>query len=128
MGKLILSPQITLDGVIPVGEWFNQHGEHDWHGSAGQASLDLLRAVDAFILGRKTSEGLAAVWPTMSDDVGFADRVNSLPKFVASRSLHAPLTWNAPLLDGEMATSVAALKQRTHGNLLSCRNGSSDAV
>ena len=119
MGKLIISTQITLDGVMTVGEWFNQHGEHDWHGSAGQASLDQLRSTDAFILGRKNYEGLAAVWPTLSDDVGFADRVNSLPKFVASRTLREPLTWNAKLLEGELAASVAALKQHTSGNLLS---------
>jgi dihydrofolate reductase len=119
MGKVIISTQITLDGVMTVGAWFNQHGEHDWHGSAGQASIDQLRASDAFLLGRKNYEGLAAAWPTMSDDVGFADRVNSLPKFVASRTLRGPLTWNATLLEGEMAPSVAALKQRTSGNLLS---------
>jgi hypothetical protein len=65
MGKLIISTQITLDGVMTVGEWYNQHGEHDWHGSAGQAALDQLRAADAFILGRKNYEGLAAVWPTL---------------------------------------------------------------
>lgn len=82
------------------------------HGSAGQASLDQLRAADAFILGRKTYEGLAAVWPTMGDDVGFADRVNSLPKLVVSRSLPGPLTWNSTLLEGDMA----ALKQRTGGS------------
>jgi dihydrofolate reductase len=119
MGKLIISTQITLDGVMTVGEWFNQHGEHDWHGSAGQASLDQLRAADAFVLGRKNYEGLSAVWPTLSDDVGFADRTNNLPKFVASRTLREPLTWNATLLEGDMAASVAALKQRTSGNLLS---------
>lgn len=119
MGKLIISTQITLDGVMTVGEWFNRHGEHDWHRSAGQASLDQLRAADAFILGRKNYEGLSAVWPTLSDDVGFADRTNSLPKFVVSRTLRGPLTWNATLLEGDMATSVAALKQRTSGNLLS---------
>lgn len=119
MGKLIISTQITLDGVITVGEWFNRRGEHDWHGSAGQASIELLRSADAFILGRKNYEGLAAVWPTMTDDVGFADRVNSLPKFVASRTLRGPLTWNATLLEGDLATGVAALKQRTTGNLVS---------
>ena len=119
MGKLIISTQITLDGVMTVGEWFNQHGEHDWHGSAGQAALDQLRSADAFLLGRKNYEGLSAVWPTMSDDVGFAERTNSLPKFVVSRTLRGPLTWNATLLEGDMATSVAALKQRTSGNLLS---------
>ena len=115
MGKLIISTQMTLDGVITVGEWFNQHGEHDWHGSAGQASLDQLLAADAFILGRKNYEGLSAVWPTLSDDVGFADRVNKLPKFVASRTLRGPLKWNSTLLEGELAVSVAELKQRSMG-------------
>jgi dihydrofolate reductase len=119
MGRLIISTQITLDGVMTVGEWFNQHGEHDWHGSAGQAALDQLLAANAFVLGRKNYEGLAAVWPTLSDDVGFADRTNSLPKFVASRTLRGPLTWNATLLEGELAESVTALKKRTSGNLLS---------
>jgi dihydrofolate reductase len=119
MGKLIISTQITLDGVMTVGEWFNKHGEHDWHESAGQASLDQLRSTDAFILGRKNYEGLSAVWPTLTDDVGFADRVNSLPKFVASKTLRGPLTWNSTLLEGEMEASVAALKERTRGNLLS---------
>jgi len=119
MGRLIITSQITLDGVMTVGEWFNQHGEHDWHRSAGQASLDQLLAADAFILGRKTYEGLSAAWPTLSDDVGFADRVNSLPKFVASRTLSEPLQWNSTLLEGELAVSVAALKQRFSGNLLS---------
>ena len=104
---------------MTVGEWFSQHGEHDWHGSAGQASSDQLRAADAFVLGRKSYEGLSAAWPTMSDDVGFADRVNSLPKYVASRSLSGPLSWNSKLLEGDVAESVAALKQRTPGNLLS---------
>ena len=119
MGRLIITSQITLDGVMTVGEWFNQRGEHDWHGSAGQASLDQLLAADAFVLGRKNYEGLSAVWPTLSDDVGFADRVNSLPKFVASRTLRGPLNWNSTLLEGELAASVAALKQRFNGNLLS---------
>jgi hypothetical protein len=54
MGKLIISTQITLDGVMTVGEWFNQHGEHDWHGSAGQASFDQLRAADAFSWDART--------------------------------------------------------------------------
>src|ERR671933_1280121 len=119
MGRLIISTQITLDGVMTVGEWFSQHGEHDWHGSAGQAALDQLLAAEAFVLGRKNYEGLSAVWPTLTDDVGFAERVNSMPKYVASRSLRGPLTWNATLLEGDLATSVAALKQRARGNLLS---------
>jgi dihydrofolate reductase len=119
MGKLIISTQTTVNGVIEVGEWFTSRGEHDWDVPAGRASHDQLRTAHAFLLGRKTYEGLAAVWPTMTDEVGFADRVNSLPKFVVSRSLQGPLSWNAALLEGELAASVGALKQRTDGNLLS---------
>lgn len=119
MGRLIISTQVTLDGVMTVGEWFSQHGEHDWNQPAGQASFDQLFATDAFVLGRKNYEGLASVWPTLSDDVGFADRVNSLPKYVASTSLVGPLSWNAQLLEGDVAESVAALKRQTRGNLLS---------
>jgi dihydrofolate reductase len=119
MGRLIITTQITLDGVMTVGDWFNMHGEHDWHGTGGQASLDQLLAADAFVLGRKNYEGLAAVWPTLSDDVGFADRTNALPKFVASRTLRGPLTWNATLLEGDLTESITELKQRFSGNLLS---------
>jgi dihydrofolate reductase len=119
MGKLIISAPTTVDGVIKVGEWFNTREEHDWDVPAGRASHDQFHAAHAFLLGRKTYEGLAGVWPTMTDEVGFADRVNSLPKFVVSRSLQGPLSWNATLLEGELAASVGALKQRTDGNLLS---------
>ena len=73
------------------------------------------------VLGRKTYEGLAAVWPQLADDptLGvFADQLNSMPKYVASRSLRGPLEWNATLLEGDdLAESVSALKDR-HGLLV----------
>src|SRR5919106_6481728 len=118
MGNLIISTKVTLDGVMEVGEWFRSRGEHDWHGATGAASHDQLRATEAMLLGCKNYEGLAAVWPTMTDDVGFADRVNSMRKFVVSRTLQEPLSWNATLLEGDMPDGVAALKERTSGNLL----------
>ena len=89
---------------------------------SNQVSLEQLLVADA-MLGRKTYEGLAAVWPTLADDptVGvFADRINSMPKYVASRSLHEPLDWNATLLEGDLAESVPALKER-HGLLVARR-------
>ena len=67
---------------MEVGEWFSRRGEHYWDGATGAASHDQLRATEAMLLGRKNYEGLAAVWPTMTDDVGLADRVNSMRKFV----------------------------------------------
>jgi Branched-chain amino acid transport system / permease component len=79
-----------------------------------------LLVADAMVLGRKTYEGLAAVWPTLADDSAmgeFADRINSMPKYVASRSLSEPLAWNATLLEGDLTESVPALKER-HGLLV----------
>ena len=78
------------------------------------------------LLGRKTYEGLAAVWPTLVDDptLGvFADQMNSMPKYVASRSLRAPLEWNATLLEGDLAESVTALKDRHDGSLVAVGAG-----
>lgn len=119
MGKLIVSTQMTLDGVMDPIDWFDRRDEHAWDGAAGTAALDQLRAADALLLGRMTYEGLAGAWPAMTDDVGFAERMNALPKHVVSRSSPGPLMWNATLVEGEPAASVAALKARTGGNLLS---------
>lgn len=113
MRKVIVSTQMTLDGVIDPIEWYEPKDEDE------AASFDQLFAADALLLGRKTYEGLAGVWPGMTDPNGFADRVNSLPKYVASRSLTGPLEWNATLIDGDVAQYVAKLKQEVGANLLS---------
>jgi dihydrofolate reductase len=115
MGKVIISTHITLDGVIgpsPEG-WAILEGEGERH------KFDQLLAADAFLLGRRVYEGLAGVWPTITDDTGFADRVNGIPKYVASRTLEEPLEWNASLITGELAESVTGLKARDRGNLIS---------
>jgi dihydrofolate reductase len=69
--------------------------------------------------GRKTYQGLARVWPTITDDRGFADRVNALPKFVASGTLAEPLEWNSTLIKGDVAEGVRELKRQHSGHLLS---------
>lgn len=115
MGKLIISSHITVDGVIGPSpqDWatFDTEGE--------KYKFDQLLAADAFLLGRKVYEGLSAFWPTATDDTGFADRVNELPKYVASRTLDEPLTWNSSLVKGDLAEGVAELKRRHRGNLIS---------
>ena len=73
------------------------------------------------VLGRKTYEGLAAAWPQMAGLPGFeayAERMNSMPKYVASRTLSGPLEWNATLLEGNVADGVSSLKENHHGNLV----------
>jgi dihydrofolate reductase len=115
MGKVIISTHITVDGVIgpSPSDWatFPEDGE--------RLKFDQLLAADAFLLGRKVYEELARAWPTMTDETGFAERVNSLPKYVASRTLEEPLGWNASLLAGDLTDSVADLKSRHRGNLFS---------
>jgi dihydrofolate reductase len=115
MGKLIISTHITGDGVIGPnpGEWAILEGEGE------RFKYDQLLAADAFVLGRKVYEGLASYWPNATDDTGFAQRTNSLPKYVASRTLDEPLSWNASLIKGDIAGSVADLKQQHRGNLMS---------
>jgi dihydrofolate reductase len=88
---------------------------------SNNVSLEQFLVADAMVLGRKTYEGLAAVWPQLADDHAlglFADRMNSMPKYVASRTLRGPLEWNATLLEGGLAESVTALKERHGGTIL----------
>jgi dihydrofolate reductase len=88
---------------------------------SGDASLEQFVLADAMVLGRKTYEGLAAVWPTLGDDPAlgaYAGRINSMPKYVASRSLQEPLEWNATLIEGDLADSVRTLKAKHERNLI----------
>ena len=110
MGRLIVSTQMTLDGVIDVGEWYVAEGEHD------RAGKDQLRDASAVLLGRKTYEGLAAYWAPLQGD--WANLINPIPKHVASRTLHGSLDWNATLLDGDATTAVSALKAELPSDLL----------
>ena len=110
MGKLIVSTQITLDGVIDVGQWYVAEGGHD------RAGKDQLDGASAVLLGRKTYEGLAAYWSPLEDD--WATRINPKPKYVASRMLHGPLEWNATLLQGDTAGAVSRLKGELPSDLL----------
>jgi dihydrofolate reductase len=82
MGRLIVTTQTTLDGVIDVGEWYVAEGEHD------QAGKDQLRNASVVLLGRKTYEGLAAYWSPLEDE--WANLINPKPKYVASRTLQRP--------------------------------------
>ena len=120
MGRLIINNAITVNGAFeaPVpepGGWLVLDPDSQ------QASLEKWEAADAMVIGRKTYEGLAAVWPQLADIPGFeayAHRMNSMPKYVASRTLSGPLTWNATLLDGDLAESVSALKEKHQGSLI----------
>ena len=101
MGSLIVSTQMTLDGVIDVGDWYVAEGEHD------RAGKEQLAHASAVLLGRKT-RGSSAYWSPLNDD--WANLINPKPKHVASRTLHGPLEWNSTLLQGDATDAVSRLK------------------
>lgn len=120
MGRLIINNAITVNGAFeaPAPE---PDGWLVLDPDSLQASLEMWQAADAMVLGRKTYEGLAAVWPQMTNLPGleaYAEQMNSMPKYVASRTLGGPLEWNATLLEGNLADSVSSLKDEHHGNLV----------
>jgi hypothetical protein len=126
MGRLAINNAMSVNGAYEApspDEWLVLDPD------SNTVSLEQFLVAEAMVLGRKTYEGLAAVWPTLVDDPllgSFADRLNSMPKYVASRTLRAPLAWNATLLEGDLAESVAALKdppRRAPGRLRCRRAG-----
>ncbi len=110
MSRLIVSAQTTLDLVMdPMEGWFDPEVEEG-------DNVAQLRGAEALLLGRKTYEGLAEYWPK-SDDA-YAQLINPMTKYVASRTLSEPLMWNAQLLGPDLADEVAALKGRLSGDLI----------
>jgi len=116
MGKIIVEVETSVDGAMG-GEnmdFFNRI--FPFHSADVQDYLsDLLFMPDALLMGRKTYEGFAQVWPTMQGKD--ADRINNMRKYVASRTLKEPLQWNATLLMGDVADAISKLKQES-GNCL----------
>jgi dihydrofolate reductase len=110
MSRLILSTTMTVDGVVSVAEWYVSEGEHD------AASRKQFENDAAMLMGRKTYEGLAAYW---SAETGpWADLLNPMPKYVASRTLQGSLDWNAAVIEGDLAEGVSRLKSELDGDLI----------
>jgi dihydrofolate reductase len=123
MGKLVVSEFVSLDGVMedPGGAEGFRHGGWTFKFSDPEGmkyKLDEVRDHDALLLGRTTYEGFAAAWPDMTDEVGFAEKMNSMPKYVVSRTLTRADWSNSTILSGELAEQVGALKSEAGGDLL----------
>jgi len=113
MRKLVESTFVSLDGVVEAPErWAMPF----FAGENKEAALSHLKEFDAFLLGRVTYEKFVAAWSPIKDDPYF-DRISAMPKYVASTTL-AKTTWNATLIGGDVAQSVAALKQQHGKNIL----------
>lgn len=112
--KVVASTYVTLDGYIDEpGRWSFPF----WCEEAAQFKSGELFAADALLLGRITYEGFAAAWPRMEGTGEFGAKMNSMPKYVASRTL-ATAAWNATILSGDVAAAVRALKEDDGGDLL----------
>ena len=121
MGKLVESTFVTLDGVISdPQEWSPPYWDEEHMAYAEK----LLEPADALVLGRVTYEGFAQAWSARAGNP-LADRLNAMPKHVASRTL-TETTWNASLIEGDLAAGVAALKEQDGGDLLKYGTGEVD--
>jgi dihydrofolate reductase len=118
--KLIGSTFVSLDGVIGDPQvWGRPYWDDEHNGYVH----DLIVASDAMLLGRKTYEGFKDAWPERGGDL--ADRMNSMPKHVASRTL-TETTWNASVIEGDVTEAVANLKSRPGANILKFGTGELD--
>lgn len=122
--KIVVTEYVSLDGVVedPVG--MEGSGLGDWtgpykRGPAGDKfKHDELFSADTLLLGRRTYDGFAAVWPTVKDETGFADRINALPKYVLSATLKRADWNNSHILSDGFPDRVAKLKKEAGRDIL----------
>ena len=120
MRKLVESTFMTLDGVIENPHHWSPPYWDDEHAAYARK---LLFGADALLLGRETYEAFVQAWPERDGE--YADRINVMPKYVASTTL-GETTWNATLLEGDVADAVAKLKEEDGGNILKFGTGELD--
>ncbi|MBO0793529.1 MAG: dihydrofolate reductase family protein [Ktedonobacteraceae bacterium] len=119
MRKVIVEAEVSVDGAMGGGgenlEFWKQI--FPLQSADVQEYLDdLLFMPDALLMGHSTYEGFAKVWPTRQGKM--ADKINSMPKYVASRTLKEPLQWNARLIKGDVAEEIRKLKEEPGKSLL----------
>jgi dihydrofolate reductase len=124
MGKIVISTNVSLDGVVQdpdgqegfsLGGWFGQFGGKDleaWGKVEFQEALD----TEALLLGRRSDEWFAERWLVKSGE--WADRLNSLPKYVVSSTLEHARWSNSTVLNGDVVTEVSRLKQEVDGDIV----------
>lgn len=124
MGKIIVSENVSLDGVgqdptgdegFRAGGWFGRIDKRD-HDAWAEAEFDEALGAEALLLGRRTYEFFAARWPSRTGR--WADRLNGLPKHVASATLHDPQWNNTTVLTGDPLREVGALRRNVNGDIV----------
>jgi dihydrofolate reductase len=129
MGKIVISENVSLDGVIqdPTGEegfrlggWFSQMGSSDREAWT-RVELDEALRTEALLLGRRSYEWFAARWASRTGE--WADRLNSLPKYVVSSTLEDTAWNNSAVLRGDVVDKVSKLKDRVDGEIVVYASG-----
>ena len=124
MGKIVVSQNVSLDGVVedPTGDegfrhggWFDRMGDKDREAWAKVEFDEAVRA-EALLLGRRSDEYFGTRWSGRSGE--WADRLNSLPKYVVSSTLVDPVWDNSTVLKGDVVTEVSKLKQELDGEIV----------
>jgi dihydrofolate reductase len=124
MGKIVISTNVTLDGVVQdpdgqegfrLGGWFSEVGGKDLEAWAPVMFEEALKA-DALLLGRRSDAWFAERWSSRPGE--WADRLNSLPKYVVSSTLEHPRWQNSTVLKGDVVSEVSKLKRTLDGEIL----------
>ncbi len=124
MSRVVVSEFVSIDGVMedPGGAEDYRHGgwtfEIDRGEEGDKFKLDEVFEAEALLLGRVTYEGFAAAWPTITDEVGFAEKMNAMPKYVVSSTLEEAGWSNSTVLSGDVPDEVARLKGDVDGVIL----------
>ena len=124
MGKIVISQNVTLDGVVqdPTGDegfthggWFDQFVGGDREAWAERGLQETL-AAEAFLMGRRSDEYFGSRWNSRTG--AWADRLNGMPKYVVSSTLEAPVWKNSTVLRGQAVDEVSKLKQELDGEIV----------
>ena len=127
MGRLVVTEFVSVDGVFedPGGAENYEHGgwtfEYDRGDDGNAFKLDELTQAEVHLLGRVTYEGFAKAWPSREGE--FADRLNNDPKVVVSTTLRDPQWHNTTVIDGNVPSEIAKLKNDTDGVILVAGSG-----
>ena len=122
MGRIVVTEFVSLDGVMedPGGSENFKYGGWSFEISRGEEGdkfkLDEAFGADALLLGRVTYQGFADAWPSRSGE--FADKFNTMPKYVVSTSMDDAEWSNSTVLGGDLATAVADVKQKHDGDIM----------
>ena len=114
MRKVVVSTIVSLDGVQENPQNWSYHF---WDEEHGQKASEILFASDVLLMGRETYEGFAAAWTQRSGDP-FTERINAMPKYVASRTLSGDLAWTSKVIEGELVPAVTELRKQDGGDIL----------